>query len=54
LAFLGRFSPEKGLKMAGKVDAVNANFFEKEIVFHIDGRQIEYLDEINHTQKTEL
>ncbi|MBD2347054.1 glycosyltransferase family 4 protein [Anabaena subtropica] len=68
LAFLGRFSPEKGphhaiaiakengwrLKMAGKVDAVDANFFEQEIVPHIDGRQIEYLGEINHTQKVEL
>lgn len=40
--------------MPGKVDAVNARFFEQEIVPHIDGRQIEYLDEINHTQKAEL
>lgn len=39
--------------MAEKVDAVDADFFEKEIVYHIDGRQIEYLDEINHTPKTE-
>ncbi|MEH2173392.1 glycosyltransferase family 4 protein [Nostoc sp.] len=68
LAFLGRFSPDKGphhaiaiakqsgwrLKMAGKVDAENSEFFEKEIVPHIDGEQIEYLGEINHVQKTEL
>lgn len=40
--------------MAGKVDAVDARFFEKDIVPHIDGRQIEYLGEINHTQKAEL
>jgi glycosyltransferase involved in cell wall biosynthesis len=68
LAFLGRFSPEKGpqyaitiakqsgwrLKMAGKVDLVDSKFFEQEIAPHIDGRQIEYLGEINHAEKTEL
>ncbi|QLE55719.1 glycosyltransferase family 4 protein [Nostoc sp. TCL26-01] len=68
LAFLGRFSPEKGphhaiaiakqtgwrLKMAGKVDAVDLKFFEQEIAPHIDGQQIEYLGEITHTEKTEL
>ncbi len=68
LAFLGRFSPEKGpqyaiamakktgwkLKMAGKVDVVDANFFEQEIFPQIDGQQIEYLGEINHTQKAQL
>ncbi|MEA5502658.1 glycosyltransferase family 4 protein [Halotia wernerae UHCC 0503] len=68
LAFLGRFSPEKGpqhaiaiakqsgwcLKMAGKVDVVDSKFFEQEIAPHIDGQQIEYLGEINHAEKAEL
>lgn len=68
LAFLGRFSPEKGpqyaiaiakqtgwcLKMAGKVDAVDLKFFEQEIAPHIDGQQIQYLGEINHAEKAEL
>jgi glycosyltransferase involved in cell wall biosynthesis len=68
LAFLGRFSPEKGpqkaiaiakqtgwhLKMAGKVDVRDARFFEQEIVPHIDGQQVEYLGEINHAEKAEL
>ncbi|TVP63599.1 MAG: glycosyltransferase family 4 protein [Nodularia sp. (in: Bacteria)] len=68
LAFLGRFSPEKGaekaiaiakqtgwrLKMAGKVDVGDFLFFEQEIVPHIDGQQIEYLGEINHAAKAEL
>ncbi|BAY18461.1 putative glycosyl transferase [Anabaenopsis circularis NIES-21] len=68
LAFLGRFSPEKGphqaiaiakqtgwrLKMAGKVDAADSKFFEQEIAPQIDGQQIEYLGEINHTAKAEL
>lgn len=68
LAFLGRFSPEKGphhaiaiakkagwrLKMAGKVDVVDKKFFESEIAPHIDGKQIEFLGEVNHAQKAEL
>lgn len=68
LAFLGRFSPEKGpqhaiaiakkigwqLKMAGKVDVADAKFFTEEIVPYIDGQQIKYLGEINHTQKAQL
>ncbi|MBW4615557.1 MAG: glycosyltransferase family 4 protein [Desmonostoc vinosum HA7617-LM4] len=68
LAFLGRFSPEKGpdraiaiakqngwrLKMAGKLDAVDSEFFEQEIAPYIDGQQIEYLGEVNHAQKVEL
>ena len=68
LAFLGRLSPEKGphlaiamakrsgwhLKMAGKVDVVDVDYFEQEIKPHIDGRQIEYLGEANHAQKCEL
>ncbi|MCC3584168.1 MAG: glycosyltransferase family 4 protein [Microcoleus sp. PH2017_29_MFU_D_A] len=68
LAFLGRISPEKGahlaieiakasgwhLKMAGKVDVVDREYFEQEIKPHIDGRQIEYLGEANHAQKSVL
>lgn len=68
LAFLGRISPEKGphlaieiakqsgwhLKMAGKVDRVDVDYFEQEIKPHIDGKQIEYLGEANHVQKNSL
>jgi glycosyltransferase involved in cell wall biosynthesis len=68
LAFLGRLSPEKGphlaieiakrsgwyLKMAGKVDVVDREYFEQSIKPHIDGQQIEYLGEANHAQKCEL
>lgn len=68
LAFLGRLSPEKGphlaieiakrsgwrLKMAGKVDVVDRDYFEREIKPHIDGKQIEYLGEASHAQKCEL
>ncbi len=68
LAFLGRLSPEKGphlaieiakrsgwrLKMAGKEDVVDRNYFEQEIKPHIDGKQIEYFEEVSHAQKCEL
>ncbi|AFZ34924.1 glycosyl transferase group 1 [Stanieria cyanosphaera PCC 7437] len=68
LAFLGRISPEKGphlaieiakktgwhLKMAGKIDPVDREFFEQQIKPLIDNKQIEYLGEANHAQKCEL
>lgn len=68
LAFLGRLSPEKGphhaiaiakavglpLKMAGKVDVVDVEYFEAEIKPHIDGEQIQFLGEANHEQKNSL
>jgi glycosyltransferase involved in cell wall biosynthesis len=68
LAFLGRISPEKGthlaiaiakqagwkLKMAGKVDVVDVDYFEQEIKPLIDGEQIQYLGEANHFQKNTL
>jgi glycosyltransferase involved in cell wall biosynthesis len=68
LAFLGRISPEKGthlaiqiakqsgwrLRMAGKVDIVDREYFAQEIEPHIDGQQIEYLGEANHTEKNAL
>jgi len=68
LAFLGRISPEKGthlaieiakrsgwrLKMAGKVDVVDVDYYEQQIKPHIDGKQIEYLGETDHEQKSAL
>ncbi len=68
LAFLGRMSPEKGphlaieiakrtgwhLKMAGKIDSFNREFFEEQIKPQIDGKQIEFLGEANHQQKCPL
>ncbi len=68
LAFLGRFSIEKGphhaihaaketgwtLIMAGKVDAVDEDYFKSEIAPHIDGKQIQYIGEVNHLQKVNL
>jgi glycosyltransferase involved in cell wall biosynthesis len=51
LAFLGRLAPDKGpqhaiaiakkagwhLKMAGKIKAIDSEFFEQEVAPHIDG-----------------
>jgi glycosyltransferase involved in cell wall biosynthesis len=68
LAFLGRLSPEKGphhaieiakrggwrLKMAGKIDAIDQEFFDQQLKPHIDGQQIQYLGEANHAQKSVL
>ncbi len=68
LAFLARLSPEKGvhlaieiakrsglpLKMAGKVDTVDQQYFEQEIKPQIDGEQIQYLGEVSHREKNEL
>lgn len=68
LAFLGRISPEKGthlaiaiakasgwhLKMAGKVDVVDREYYETQIKPEIDGTQIEYLGEADHAMKNAL
>lgn len=68
LAFLGRMSAEKGphraiaiakqtgwrLKMAGKVDVADVEFFEREVAPQIDGKQIEFLGEIDHAGKAQL
>lgn len=68
LAFLGRISPEKGthlaieiakrtgwhLKIAGKIDRVDTDYYEQDIKPHIDGKQIEFLGEANHVQKNAL
>lgn len=66
LAFLGRISPEKGthiaieiakragwhLKIAGKIDLVDREYFETQIKPLIDGQQIEYVGEANQAQKS--
>lgn len=68
LAFLGRMSPEKGphlaieiakrtgwkLKMAGKVDPIDQEFFATQVKPYCDGEQIEYLGEANQEQKSIL
>jgi glycosyltransferase involved in cell wall biosynthesis len=68
LAFLGRMSPEKGvhlaieiaqqsglpLKMAGKIDPENRDYFETAVQPHIDGKQIQFLGEANHCEKNVL
>lgn len=68
LAFLGRMSPEKGphhaiaiakrsgwhLKMAGKIDPIDVEYFETQVKPHIDEQQIEFLGEANHAQKNIL
>jgi len=68
LAFLGRMSPEKGphlaieiaqrsgwpLKMAGKIDFENRDFFERDVAPLIDGQQIEFLGEADQRLKNEL
>lgn len=67
-AFLGRTSPEKGLKeicqmikrtkhklkIAAKVDTVDLPYFEQEIMPLIDGKQIEFLGEIGGEAKREF
>ncbi len=68
LAFLGRMSPEKGphqaiaiakatgipLKMAGKVDPVDVEYFETQVKPHIDGEFIQFLGEADHHMKNNL
>lgn len=68
LAFVGRLSPEKGpheaiaiakavglpLKIAGKVDAVDREFYQDPIKPLIDGEQIQYLGEVSHAEKVKL
>jgi glycosyltransferase involved in cell wall biosynthesis len=68
LAFLGRISPEKGphhaieiaratgipLKMAGKVDPVDVEYFEREIKPQVDGEFIQFLGEADHQMKNNL
>jgi glycosyltransferase involved in cell wall biosynthesis len=68
LAFVGRISPEKGpleaikialasgfpLKMAGKIDVVDRDFYREQIEPVIDGEQIQYLGEVSHEEKVQL
>lgn len=67
-AFLGRFSPEKGperaieiakrlgvrLKMAAKIDKVDEAYFDDRIKPHLDHPLIEYIGEVNESQKNRL
>jgi glycosyltransferase involved in cell wall biosynthesis len=68
VAFLGRICPIKGahnaiaiakragmpLKIAGEVQPIFRDYFEKEIRPHIDGRNIEFVGEANLAMKNEL
>lgn len=68
LAFVGRLSPEKGpegaikiaratgmpLKMAGKIDAVDRDYYREQLEPLIDGEQIQYLGEVSHEEKVQL
>lgn len=68
LAFVGRISPEKGpveaikiaraaglpLKMAGKIDVVDRDYYRQQVEPLIDGEQIQYLGEVSHEEKVKL
>lgn len=68
LAYLGRFSPVKDpvaaievakrtgkkLLMAAKINDFERDYFEQEVAPHIDGKQIIYLGELDHSGKVEL
>lgn len=68
VAFLGRMSPEKGPKqaimaakaagvklvMAAKIDAVDQDYFKKEIEPLIDGEQVKFIGEVDHVGKVAL
>jgi glycosyltransferase involved in cell wall biosynthesis len=68
LAFLGRISPEKGphlaieiakatgipLKMAGKVDPVDVEYYQTQIAPLVDGVHIQFLGEADHFLKNDL
>jgi len=68
LAFLGRLSPDKGpeqaieiakrtgqkLVMAGKVDPPERHYFQKVLKPLIDGKQIQFIGEVDHPAKVEL
>lgn len=67
-AFLGRTSPEKGLaeivqmikktpyqlKIAAKVDDVDSDYFKSKVEPYIDGKQIQFIGEVNHVGKVKL
>ena len=68
LAFVGRLSPEKGpveaikiargaglpLRMAGKIDVVDRDYYREQVEPLIDGEQIQYLGEVSHEEKVKL
>lgn len=68
LAFVGRLSPEKGpvgaikiaratglpLKMAGKIDVVDQEYYDAQLKPLIDGELIQYLGEVSHSEKVQL
>ncbi len=68
LIFFGRFSPMKGpveaieiakatgqkLVMAGKVNAFEQDYFDREVKPHIDGKQISFIGELDHDAKVKL
>lgn len=68
LAFIGRIAPVKGahlaievakrsgvpLKLAGEVQPLFREYFEREVKPHIDGRFIQYVGEVDHAAKNEL
>jgi glycosyltransferase involved in cell wall biosynthesis len=68
LAFIGRIAPVKGphlaieaarrsgipLKLAGEVQPMFREYFEKQIKPHVDGRFIEYVGEVDLVAKNEL
>ena len=68
LAYLGNFAPFKGphiavkvaqktgipLKLAGKVNAMGKEYFEKEIAPYLDNSNIEYIGELNDEEKREF
>lgn len=68
IAFIGRMAPETGpqfaiaiaqhaglpLKMAGKIDPSEQDFFEHQIKPHIEGQHIQYQGDVNHAQKADL
>ena len=68
LAYLGNFAPFKGphiaieisrktgipLKLAGKVNAMGKEYFEKEIEPYLDNSNIEYVGELNDVEKREF
>jgi glycosyltransferase involved in cell wall biosynthesis len=68
LTFLGRVAPIKGthlaievakksgipLKIAGEIQPIFRDYYEREVKPHIDGKFIEYVGEVNLEQKNEL
>lgn len=68
LLFIGRLCEDKGtapaieiakrlklpIKLAGKVDDADVQYFEKNVKPHLAGQEVEYVGEVNHQQKLKL